>query len=695
MVKEPGTAGACGRRPPGAGGRRRRRGAALLGHGEEVAGFAVEGDGAGAVHGLQVLLHLETWSGCFSLTMVMVPLPVGAEGFHGGGVEDRAVGTAGQRQAGEDLAVVGAEDHHHGLRGLRGRVAGAAAGGEENLVLRVDREAVAAAFIDERVMGDGLHGLHVDGGDAADGVLHDDVEHALAIGHALLRHAAEVDGAEHGAVLRIDDRRVFGGMAEDVDALVEGVEVDAVGAGRRRRRCVLIRAMVLVSNMETLGWSLVKPWPDLGSTAAPLPPTPGDLAGGFEGVEIEDGEARGDGRRLRAWCRSRRLRGSRRGECRGGGRRRRRRCNPSRLLRRPCGLEDFVGTVGLRVRRRKKRRGRGCEDEKVVAHGWDLRGQYSTTELEGIVQGRYDVRRARGKTMKSLVLLVAMAAAVQASAQGYQVTQTYELGGAGSWDYVVTDPPGHRVYVARQTRVMVIDADSGKLIGEVADVHGAHGTAIAAKSGHGFATSSEDKSVVMFDLKTLKVLSRIPAAEDADAVIYDAPSNRVFTMNGDAHSSTVIDPVAGTQIKNLELGGKPEYARFSRRRQGVCESYGQERDRRDRYEDSDGEPEMGDRAVQTAGVDGDRYGASPAVQRLPQRRDGGDGLSGWKSRDDAADRHGSGWGGIRSGHGRCLRFECGWDADGDSRGRPRQLQGGADGDDAGGIAQYGSRSGKP
>jgi hypothetical protein len=42
-------------------------------------------------------------------------------------------------------------------------------------------------------------------------------------------------------------------------------------------------------------------------------------------------------------------------------------------------------------------------------------------------------------------------------------------------------------------------------------------------------------------------------------IIFDAPSNRVFTFNGDAHSSTVIDPQAGARITNLPLGGKPEY----------------------------------------------------------------------------------------------------------------------------------------
>jgi len=64
---------------------------------------------------------------------------------------------------------------------------------------------------------------------------------------------------------------------------------------------------------------------------------------------------------------------------------------------------------------------------------------------------------------------------------------------------------------------------------------------------------------VMFDLKSFKVLGRIPAAEDADAIIFDTASNRVFTFNGDAHSSTVIDPKGGTLITNIALGGKPEY----------------------------------------------------------------------------------------------------------------------------------------
>jgi len=160
----------------------------------------------------------------------------------------------------------------------------------------------------------------------------------------------------------------------------------------------------------------------------------------------------------------------------------------------------------------------------------------------------------------ALALTLAIASSLLAQiSSGYLVTKTYVLGGEGSWDYIVPDPPNHRLFIARQNRVMVVDEDNGKLLGEVTGIQGAHGTAVAESSGHGFATSGDDQSVVMFDLKTFKVLGRIPAAEDADAILYDSASNRVFTLNGDAHSSTVIDPRAGTLITNIPLGGKPEY----------------------------------------------------------------------------------------------------------------------------------------
>src|ERR1700747_2678585 len=125
---------------------------------------------------------------------------------------------------------------------------------------------------------------------------------------------------------------------------------------------------------------------------------------------------------------------------------------------------------------------------------------------------------------KSAIFIVSAVGALllaQSSASS-RVTHTYERGGNGSWDYVVPDPPNHRLFIARQNRVMVVDEDNGVLLGEVTDIKGAHGTARATSTGHAFATSGQDQSVVMFDLKTFKALGRIPAAEDADAIVYDS-----------------------------------------------------------------------------------------------------------------------------------------------------------------------------
>jgi DNA-binding beta-propeller fold protein YncE len=159
----------------------------------------------------------------------------------------------------------------------------------------------------------------------------------------------------------------------------------------------------------------------------------------------------------------------------------------------------------------------------------------------------------------AFVLILTASPLVAQSSAPYRITHTYALGGGGSWDYIVPDPPNHRLFIGRQDRVMVVDENSGKLLGEVSGIKGAHGTALAEATGHGFATSGTDESVVIFDLKTFKVLDRIHTAEDTDAIIYDSASNRVFTSNGDAHSLTAIDPKAGKVIAQIPLGGKAEY----------------------------------------------------------------------------------------------------------------------------------------
>jgi YVTN family beta-propeller protein len=155
--------------------------------------------------------------------------------------------------------------------------------------------------------------------------------------------------------------------------------------------------------------------------------------------------------------------------------------------------------------------------------------------------------------------LAALAAAPSAD-PGYHVINTFQVGGPGGWDYVTLDSVAHRLFVARGTRDMVLDPESGKVLGEIPGLGGAHGIAFAYAFNHGFATSGRDSSVTMFDLKTLAVLGKAKAALDADAILYDPATKRIFSMNGDSHSASVFDPETGKNIGTIDLGSGPEFA---------------------------------------------------------------------------------------------------------------------------------------
>ncbi|HEU5467659.1 MAG TPA: hypothetical protein VFU75_12255 [Gemmatimonadales bacterium] len=159
----------------------------------------------------------------------------------------------------------------------------------------------------------------------------------------------------------------------------------------------------------------------------------------------------------------------------------------------------------------------------------------------------------------SLLFGAALTLAAPAAAQNYTITHTYKLGGDGGWDYLALDTAGHRLFIARQDRVMVVDPEDGKPIAVIPGLNRAHGIAFAYAEGHGFATSGADSTVTMFDLKTLKVLKRTKAAIDDDAVLFDPATGHIFTMNGDAKSSSVIDAKTGDLIGNIDLGGGPEF----------------------------------------------------------------------------------------------------------------------------------------
>lgn len=159
----------------------------------------------------------------------------------------------------------------------------------------------------------------------------------------------------------------------------------------------------------------------------------------------------------------------------------------------------------------------------------------------------------------SLVVAIT-AVALAAAGPGYKVVNTYKVGGDGGWDYLIADGAARRLYISRATHVIVLDLDSGKTVGDIAETPGVHGIALAPELGRGFVSNGREGTVSIFDLKTLATISKVKAGENPDAILYDPATRRVFTFNGKSQDSTAIDAAKGTVLGTIKLDGKPEFA---------------------------------------------------------------------------------------------------------------------------------------
>ncbi len=163
------------------------------------------------------------------------------------------------------------------------------------------------------------------------------------------------------------------------------------------------------------------------------------------------------------------------------------------------------------------------------------------------------------------ICLLLLAHAVSAGAQqptssGYHLIKKIVVGGEGGWDALEFDAQAHRLYITRSSHVMVLDVDSGKVVGDIPNTAGVHGVALVPELNRGFTSNGRDASVTIFDLKTLKALQQVKVGQNPDAIIYDPASNRVFAFNGTSHDATAIDARSGMVAGTIPLGGRPEFA---------------------------------------------------------------------------------------------------------------------------------------
>jgi DNA-binding beta-propeller fold protein YncE len=161
----------------------------------------------------------------------------------------------------------------------------------------------------------------------------------------------------------------------------------------------------------------------------------------------------------------------------------------------------------------------------------------------------------------AVLAMVTQAHPAPVAASGYHVVKTIPVGGEGQWDYAIVDSASRRIYISHATHVVVLDADSYEVVGDIPNTEGVHGIALAPDLGRGFTSNGRTNTVTIFDLKTVKTIGTVAVeGQNPDAIFYDAASKRVLVFNGKTDNVTFISAAEGKVIATLALAGKPEFA---------------------------------------------------------------------------------------------------------------------------------------
>jgi YVTN family beta-propeller protein len=158
------------------------------------------------------------------------------------------------------------------------------------------------------------------------------------------------------------------------------------------------------------------------------------------------------------------------------------------------------------------------------------------------------------------VTLFAVLATTLIAAGGRHLIKKIPVPGDYGWDYLTADSEGRRLYVSHDREVVVLDLDSGAIVGKIPG-EDVHGIAVARGLGRGYISASDPGSVTIFDLKTLKVIDKVTVGGDPNAIFFDGKLQRIFTADRGGKRVTAIDAKTGKVVAFSEsVEGRTEHA---------------------------------------------------------------------------------------------------------------------------------------
>ncbi|MGH9729915.1 MAG: YncE family protein, partial [Candidatus Acidiferrales bacterium] len=147
-------------------------------------------------------------------------------------------------------------------------------------------------------------------------------------------------------------------------------------------------------------------------------------------------------------------------------------------------------------------------------------------------------------------------AATKAPAAPYHIVKTIPLPFLKRTDGPIAfNAASGRLFVPDGKDVVVINADTGELVGRIAKTDHVSQIAFAPDINRGFIVDSERRDLTIFDPRSFTTVTRVGAGNESSSIEYSPSMKEVFTTGPSSKDCRVFDAMTGKTIKTVKLGG--------------------------------------------------------------------------------------------------------------------------------------------
>ena len=88
---------------------------------------------------------------------------------------------------------------------------------------------------------------------------------------------------------------------------------------------------------------------------------------------------------------------------------------------------------------------------------------------------------------------IALQSAIAMAGDAYKLLTEIPIGG---WDILMVDPAARRLYLSHATKVVVVDIDANKVVGEIAELPRVHAFVAVPELQRGFSSNGKENTLV-------------------------------------------------------------------------------------------------------------------------------------------------------------------------------------------------------